>query len=195
MIEIENFKSDYKLDLNKSNEKEYFLTINSRGDNENIIPWAVSFVSNNTISYHEEGIDKLHLIFDLSQIKKSEYIILENYKKEKARIIVSPNLKESEEKKYEFRIYQYDILDNRTIKFMVKSKVNSDFMNWKCSYDGKPLSYKIDTEKDYVIIKLKSTIFSDVVGHIELAQDKSNKNINIQLLHHKDEKLKVLRIY
>ena len=194
MITIENLVNEYELDLNKSNQKEYILTINSRDDNNNI-PWAVTFVSNNSIKYNEESVDKLHLTFDLASIKNGEYIIIENYKKEKARILIKPNLKESAEKKFTFRIYQYEILDDNKIKLMVKSEVNSEYLNWKCSYNGSPLSYKIDTERNYITIELKSTIFSDVVGYIELAQDKSNKNINIQLLHHKNDKLKVLRIY
>lgn len=195
MLKIEKTSSEYILDLDKSNDKDYYLTIDSRDDKGNVIPWGVYFSSNDTIEYHEEGINKLHLTFDLSLIKNSEYIILENYRKEKAKIIIRPNIKESEEKKYEFRIYQYDILDDNKIKFMVKSKANSDFVDWKCSYDGKPLSYKIDVQKQYLIVEFNSIISNDVVGHIELEQDKSNKNINIQLLHHKDDKLKVLRIY
>jgi len=194
MITIENLVNEYELDLNKSNQKEYILTINSRDDNNNI-PWAVTFVSNNSIKYNEESVDKLHLTFDLASIKNGEYIIIENYKKEKARILIKPNLKESAEKKFTFRIYQYEILDDNKIKLMVKSEVNSEYLKWKCSYDGKPLSYDIDVQRNYVIIELKSIIFADAIGYIELAQDKSNKNINIQLLHHKDDKLKVLRIY
>lgn len=195
MIDIEKTNSVYILDLNNSNEKNYYLTIDSRDDNGKIIPWAVYFVSNDTIKYHEEGVDKLSLTFDLSSIKNSEYVVLENYKKEKAKIIIRPNLKESLERKYEFRIYQYDILNNNTIKFMVKSESDFDFVNWKCSYDGKPLSYKIDVQKQYIIIEFKSIVFKDTVGHIILEQEISHKNINIQLLHHKDGKLKVLRIY
>ena len=194
MITIENLVNEYELDLNKSNQKEYILTINSRDDNNNI-PWAVTFVSNNSIKYNEESVDKLHLTFDLASIKNGEYIIIENYKKEKARILIKPNLKESAEKKFTFRIYQYEILDDNKIKLMVKSEVNSEYLKWKCSYDGKPLSYDIDVQRNYVIIELKSIIFADAIGYIELAQDKSNKIINIQLLHHKDDKLKVLRIY
>lgn len=194
MITIENLVNEYELDLNKSNQKEYILTINSRDDNNNI-PWAVTFVSNNSIKYNEESVDKLHLTFDLASIKNGEYIIIENYKKEKARILIKPNLKESAEKKFTFRICQYEILDDNKIKLMVKSEVNSEYLKWKCSYDGKPLSYDIDVQRNYVIIELKSIIFADAIGYIELAQDKSNKNINIQLLHHKDDKLKVLRIY
>ena len=194
MITIENLVNEYELDLNKSNQKEYILTINSRDDNNNI-PWAVTFVSNNSIEYNEESVDKLHLTFDLASIKNGEYIIIENYKKEKARILIKPNLKESAEKKFTFRICQYEILDDNKIKLMVKSEVNSEYLKWKCSYDGKPLSYDIDVQRNYVIIELKSIIFADAIGYIELAQDKSNKNINIQLLHHKDDKLKVLRIY
>ena len=97
MITIENLVNEYELDLNKSNQKEYILTINSRDDNNNI-PWAVTFVSNNSIKYNEESVDKLHLTFDLASIKNGEYIIIENYKKEKARILIKPNLKESAEK-------------------------------------------------------------------------------------------------
>ena len=195
MFKINSFENEFTLDLNEFPQEEHILSIVSEGENGEKIPWAVSFSSNKLIGYSEEGIDKLRLTLNLQLIKGGEYIILENYKKEKARILIKPNLKESAEKKFTFRIYQYEILDENKIKLMVKSEVNSEYLKWKCSYDGKPLSYDIDVQRNYVIIELKSIIFADAIGYIELAQDKSNKNINIQLLHHKDDKLKVLRIY
>ena len=195
MIRIEDTNSDYELDLNKSDKNEFYITIDSRDNIGNIIPWAVIFSSNNTIKYHEENIDKLHLLFDLSLVKDNEYIIIENYKKEKARIIIKPNLKESSEKKFVFRIMQYNILEDNKIKFVVKSEINSKYIGWKCTYNGKPLTYDVETQKDYIVIELKSSIFSDVMGHFELTQNKSNKNINIELLHHENSRLQVLRIY
>ena len=195
MIKIEGTEAIYELDLNKSINKEYILTIDSRDENGIIIPWAVMLSSNQTVYYNEEGIDKLHLVFDLTLIRKEEYILIENYKKEKIKIIIKPNLKEIEEKKYVFSAKKYDILDINKIKIYVNSKVNGSFAEWKCSYNGKPLVYNITMKKTYIILDLKSIPLGDINGYIELKQEKSNKKINIKLNHHRKEQMSVESIY
>ena len=195
MIKIENYDLDYELDLNKSDKNVYYITVNSRDDNNNVIPWAVIFTSNKTIKYSEEGIDKLRLTFDLSSIKNVEYILIENYNKERARIRIKPNFRESVEQKYMFRIYKYEILDENKIKFMVKSEVNKNPIGWECTYNGKPFVYEIEKDNDSITLELKSIPLSDIIGYIELTQEKSNKTINIQLEHHKDGEMKIHRIY
>ena len=195
MIKIEGIGTIYELDLNKSKDKEYTLTVDSRDDNNSIIPWAVILSSNQTIYYNEEGIDKLHLIFDLTLVRKEEYILIENYKKEKIKIIIKPNLKEIEEKKYIFSAKKYDILDTNKVKIYINSKVNGSFAKWKCSYNGKPLVYNITIKKTYIILDLKSIPFGDVNGYIELKQEKSNRKINIKLNHHRKEQMAIESIY
>lgn len=195
MIKIEKESSDYELDLNKSNKTTYDITVDSRDDKDNVIPWSVVFVSNESIKYSEEGIDKLHFTFDLTSIKNVDYVIIRNYKKETARIRIKPNFKEVSEKKYTFRVYKYSILGNNKIKFMVKSEANNEPIEWECTYNGKPFVYEINKDKDSITLELKSIPLSDVIGYIELTQNKSNKVINIQMEHHKQGEMKVHRIY
>lgn len=195
MIKIEGQSLDYELDLNKSNENVYSITVDSRDDNGNVVPWAVIFASNKTIKYSEEGIDKLRITFDLSSIKNPEYILIENYKKESARVRIKPNLKESAEKKYVFRIYKYNILDDNKIKFMVKSEVNKEPIEWECTYNGKPFIYNINKNKNSITLELKSIPLSDIIAYIELTQNKSKKVINIEMEHHREGQMSIHRIF
>lgn len=195
MIEIEGLKGDYELDLNNSFETEYYLTIDSRNENEKLIPWTVVFSSNTSIKIKTEGVDKLHLTFNLEVIKQQEYILLENYNKEKAKIKIKPNFKESAQKVYTFRVNGYKISDKDTVEFKVKSECNGEPMPWKCSYGGKPFEYQISKEGKKITFKLKSIPNGDIVGFIKLHQERSGKDIKIQLLHHVNEQMKVLRIY
>lgn len=195
MIEIEGKKGDYELDLNNSFETEYYLTIDSRNEAEKLIPWSVALCSNESIKIRTEGVDKLHLTFNLEAVKHQEYILLENYNKEKAKIVIKPNLKESAQKVYTFRVNGYKISDKDTVEFNVKSECNGEPMPWKCSYGGNPFEYQISKEGKKITFKLKSVPNGDIVGFLKLHQEKSGKDICIQLLHHAEEQMKVLRIY
>ncbi len=195
MVEIEGKKGDYELDLNDSFETEYYLTIDSRNEAEKLIPWSVTLCSNESIKIKTEGVDKLHLTFNLETVKHQEYILLENYNNEKAKIVINPNLKESAQKVYTFRVYGYKISDKDTVEFKVKSECNGEPMPWKCSYGGKPFEYQISKEGKKITFKLKSVPNGDIVGFLKLHQEKSGKDISIQLLHHTEEQMKVLRIY
>jgi hypothetical protein len=195
MVEIEGKKGDYELDLNDSFETEYYLTIDSRNEAEKLIPWSVALCSNESIKIRTEGVDKLNLTFSLEAVKHQEYILLENYNKEKAKIVIKPNLKESAQKVYTFRVNGYKISDKDTVEFKVKSECNGEPMPWKCSYGGKPFEYQISKEGKKITFKLKSVPNGDIVGFLKLHQEKSGKDISIQLLHHTEEQMKVLRIY
>lgn len=195
MIEIEGKKGDYELDLNNSFETEYYFTIDSRNEAEKLIPWSVALCSNESIKIRTEGVDKLNLTFNLEAVKHEEYILLENYNKEKAKIVIKPNLKESAQKVYTFRVNGYKISDKDTVEFKVKSECNGEPMPWKCSYGGKPFEYQISKEGKKITFKLKSVPNGDIVGFLKLHQEKSGKDICIQLLHHAEEQMKVLRIY
>ena len=191
MIRIAGFENGYFLDLNQSKETSYELIIDSRDGNGKVIPWSILFVSNQAITFHKEGIDKLLLKFDLEHIKSTEYIIVENYSKEKSRIKINPNLKESMPKHYIFRLVGYDISDKDTIKFKVKSECNGEYVDWKCTYDGKPYDYLINKDNKTIEISLKSIPLADIIGFIELSQEKSNMKLGIHLLHHKEDKMEL----
>ena len=55
--------------------------------------------------------------------------------------------------------------------------------------------YQISKEGKKITFKLKSIPNGDIVGFIKLHQERSGKDIKIQLLHHVNEQMKVLRIY
>jgi len=194
MFKIEGTNTEYELDLNNSTQSEYLLTIDSRNENENLVPWSVVLCSNESVKMTTEGVDKLHLTFNLEAIKTQEYILLENYNKEKVRINIKPNLKESADKAYIFKINGYKITDKDTIEFKVKSECNGEPMPWKCSYNGKPFEYRGFQEGDKITFTLKSVINGDIVGFLKLHQERSGRNISIQLLHHAEGQMKVLRI-
>ena len=194
VIKIEGINSNYELDFNNSLDDEYYLAIDSRNENEKLIPWSVALSSNESIKIRTEGVDKLHLSFNLEAIKQSEYILLENYNKEKARINIKPNLNELIKKVYIFRINGYKILDKDTIEIQVQSECNGEPIAWKCSYNGKPFEYKIYQEENKITFTLKSVPNSDIVGFLKLHQEKSGRNIGIQLLHHAKEQMKLLRV-
>lgn len=191
MIKIDGFESGYTIDLNNSTETNYKVTIDSRDDNGKVIPWSVLFISNTSITYDKEGIDILYLSFNLEAIKSTEYIIIESYNKEKSRIEVKPNLKESMPKHYTFRLVGYDTSDKDTIKFKVKSECNGEYIKWKCTYDGKPYDYVINKGDNTIEISLKSIPLADIIGLIELEQEKSGMKLSLHLLHHKEDKMEL----
>lgn len=191
MLKINSFEKEYILNLNKSFDTDYYLTIESRNDNGKVIPWSIMSCSNMSIIYKVESVDKLRLIFNLETIKSEETIIITNYDKETLKIKIKPNLKESVHKVYTFEINGYKIIGKDTIVFKVKSECNGEYTNWKCSYSGKPYEYFINKSNDSIEIKLKSIPLGDIIGFIRLTQEKSNRRKNIQLLHHKEDKMSV----
>jgi hypothetical protein len=184
------------IDLNLlEDSNEYTVKISSHNDEGRIIPWMVDYTSSDTIKYDEVGINELRLSFDLRNLKNEEIIRVKNSKGEKEEIKVLPNIKESAERKYTFRVRSHTILDKNKAAFKITSKVNGEKCKWSCTYNGRPLSYIIKIEdNDTLIVELTSIIFCTLGGVIELTQDESGKRIILKLTHHKDEKMEVSEI-
>jgi len=184
------------IDLNLlEDSNEYTVKISSHNDEGRIIPWVVDYTSSDTIKYDEVGINELRLSFDLRSLKKEEIIIVKNSKGEKDEIKILPNIKESAERKYTFRVRSHTILGKNKAGFKITSKVNGKKCKWKCTYNGRPLSYIIKVEDDdTLIVELTSIIFGTLGGHIDLTQDESGNIIRLNLTHHKDENMEVSEI-
>ena len=93
------------IDLNLLEDtNECTVKISSYNDEGRIIPWIVDYTSSESIRYDEVGVNELRLSFDLRNIKNEEIIKVINSKGEKEEIKVLPNIKESADRKYIFRI-------------------------------------------------------------------------------------------
>lgn len=192
MITLEKGTNEYEIDLNKSEDFIYYVSVDSRDANGYNSPWAVIECSNYSIWYSEEGFGTLLLTFVLENIKKSEYLILANKSGDKARIIVKPNLEAIKPKKYEFRVSRYDITDDNDITLQVVSNCNGKRLPWSCTYDGRPYDYEIEKSDNEIRLSMKS--IGDVTGMIELMQEKSSKTIIIELNHKKEGRMSVKSI-
>lgn len=184
------------IDLNLlEDSNEYTIKISSHNDEGRIIPWVVDYTSSDTIKYDEVGINELRLSFDLRNLKNEEIIRVKNSKGEKEEIKVLPNIKESAERKYTFRVRSHTILDKNKAAFKITSKVNGEKCKWSCTYNGRPLSYTLVIDNnDTLIVQLNSIIFGTVGGHIDLTQEESGNTIRLNLIHHKEEKMEVSEI-
>lgn len=182
------------IDLNVLEDNKITLKVKSYTDKGRIIPWTVDYTSSQGIEYDEVGIDELHLTFDPRNVKEEAIIRLLNSKGESEKIRVLPNLKESKEKKYTFKVRKYDVVDKNKIVFKVTSRVNGEKCKWGCSYKGKPLSYKLDTDATTLFCELTSIIYGNINGHIQIQQDESNNTIDIYLLHNGNGDIEVKEI-
>ena len=184
------------IDLNLLEDtNECTVKISSHNDEGRIIPWIVDYTSSESIRYDEVGVNELRLSFDLRNIKNEEIIKVINSKGEKEEIKVLPNIKESADRKYIFRIRSNALLGKNKAAFKIISKVNGKNCKWSCTYNGKPLSYVINIEHDdTLIVELKSIIPSTVNGHLTLTQQESGKTIRINLIHHSVKNMEIEEI-
>lgn len=180
------------IDLNQLEGCEYTVKINSHNDEGHIIPWAVDYIPSNFIKYDEVGINELRLSFDLRNIKNEEIIKVINSKGEREEIKVLPNIKESADRKYTFKIRKHTILGKNKAEFKIVSKVNGEKCKWSCTYNGRPLSYLINVDADdTLIVELESIIPTTVNGHLILTQQESGNSIRINLTHHNNKDMDI----
>jgi hypothetical protein len=184
MIRIDNFEKEYILDLNENPYDEHILTIESRGDKGNNLPWAVELINNSSITAVRGTGDTLHVTLDVEELKSDAFIVLRNYKKERLKIFVKHNALLSAPKTYKFRISKKST-DGRKTKIRILSKENNKEIGWKCTYDGKPLNYSItpmESDKSgNVEIELIDELFTNISSVIEFTQEKSGEKISLYL--------------
>lgn len=182
------------IDLNEIKDGKCILKVKSYTDEGRRIPWIVDSTSSEAINYEEVGIDELRLTFDLRKLKKESMINLLNSKGEREKIKVLPNLKESKDRKYIFKVKKYDIIDKDKVVFKITSKVNGEKCKWECIYNGRPLSYKLKENGTSFIVELQSITYGDITGHLRLEQDESGNIIEIWMNHHANKNMDIEKI-
>ena len=176
MISINGIENTYVIDLNESIDGVYSLSVDS-------LPWNIDYISNNEMirAFQYSG-HFLKIIVDLVGLKEDGLIILKNLKKEKISIVLKPNLTESREREYTFKLCKISI-DGKSITFNVISKENGKNVPWIVLHNGTPIGYLINKTKTKVTFTLSMILGTEVISHISLKQDESDKIIEIQLKH------------
>lgn len=191
MIKVGKSEKKFTLDLGKLPYDEHEIKIDSRGGSGKHLPWGVEFTSSDAIKVEPVGNDVLSIKLDSEALMTDEYIVLRNYAKERLRIEIKHNLMVSAPKKYNFKISKKTV-DGKKARIRILSKENGNEIGWKCTYDGKPLTYVIspmESDKSgYVDIELKDDVYTSVNSVIEFTQDKSGEVIQFDLIQDKEEK-------
>jgi hypothetical protein len=184
MLRIKEKDKEYTIDLNVLTYETHLLSIESIDDNGNYLAWGVEFTTNEKIHTETKGRNELSIRINLESILKEEYIVIKNYKNDRLKIILKPNLEVIRPKEYKFKITK-KIINGRNLRIKILSKETNYEIPWKCIYDGEPLSYEItpfECDKGtHVDIKLRGEIFGEFETIIKFMQNKSNKIIKLKL--------------
>jgi hypothetical protein len=189
MLQIDNKKNNYLLDLNEVPYDSHTINIKSVDDKGNRLSWGIEFISSDKIQAHANGIDELIVETPLDSIKTDEYILLRNYAKERLRVDLKPNLEAIRPKSYKFKISSKKT-DGRNVKIKILSKDGNNEVPWECSYDGKPLTYTITPFSseigEHVKIEPRGDIFGEIETVIRFTQSKSGNEIELKLKQSND---------
>lgn len=188
MLTIDNNYSEFILDLNKNPYDEHTIEITSKGENGNKLPWGIELVNNKLVEAIKSG-DKLIIKTDYKRLKSEVQIPLKNYAKERIIVKIKPNKEALIPKTYTFEI-KNEKYKNGEIYFTLVSLANDYGQNWRCSYAGLPLSYKISnlegkgtTEMN---IKLITELMTEFKSKIIFTQEDSGKEVELILYNDKD---------
>jgi hypothetical protein len=188
MIKIDYFVREFILDLNEKTYNEHTLTIDSKGEKGNPLPWGIEFVDNKSVEVEKSG-DKLIIRLDYKGLKEKVNISLRNYAKERMLIQIIPNTEALIPKEYVFEI-KNQVYKNNELDVDLISTVNDNPQPWRCSYFGNPLSYEFSqTEGEgscRVHIKLTSELFTEFKSKIIFEQENSGKEVELSLFNDKD---------
>ena len=189
MLQVNKNRGKCILDLNEDECLEHRFTVTSVDDNGNNISWGVEYSSSPSIKAHIEGNSELVVKVPLEAIKRDEYIVLLNYKKERARVVLKPNLETIRPKTYKFKITNKKI-DGGNLKIKILSKEGDNDIPWRCTYQGQPLPYEItplESDKGvHVDIKLAGEILGTYTSVIKFKQNGRNKEITLRLRQSND---------
>lgn len=181
MISISGNTNEYILDLNEypygHNELEIDSSINGFP-----ITWGIYYISTPVIEVHSVYGNKLFLDIDLKKLKTNGTIILRNTSHERITITVIPNIEETREKNYIFKLGK-SIVSGKTITISIVSKENGKTEPWEITRNGSPIGYKINQTKTKLVIELNSILANEFISNFELLQTNSGKRINFQLKH------------
>ena len=189
MLQVNKNRGKCILDLNEDKCLEHRFTVTSVDDNGNNISWGVEYSSSPSIKAHIEGNSELVVEVPLEAIKRDEYVVLLNYKKERTRVVLKPNLEIIRPKTYKFKITSKKI-NGRQLRIKILSKEGDNEMPWRCTYQGQPLPYEItplESDKGvHVDIKLIGEILGTYTSVIKFKQNDSNKEITLRLRQSND---------
>lgn len=182
MIRI-NELEDNIIDLN-GNVSNYELTVESKDSKGKFKAYDVDLVTNDNINVSKHG-QTLLVTINIEEILKEETIVLINTLNERLEIKVLPNSYYTMDKNYKFKITKKIYDEDGSLKVKILSTMNDEEIGWRCTYDGKPMSYFItplySNESGYVVIKQKSNVFSDFDSLIEFTQAESGEVISLNV--------------
>lgn len=184
MLYIEGLENN-QIKLEKSTDLTYSFKVVSKKPNNRPIPFFVEHISNENITTKITFGDTIDIYTDASLIEKEEFIVLSNTIGEFFRIKIIPNEYYTMERTYSFKITSKKFLDDGSLELKVFSKVNDEEIGWKCTYDGKPMSYTISpldsTESKHVHIVPNGEIMAEFKVLVEFTQDESDNKIRLLL--------------
>lgn len=184
MFIIKNL-SNNTIDLTNINEYSNDFEIFSFNDNEKIQPYYIEYISNEGISLTKFDTNFLNVTIDIEAIIENEYFILKNLIGERLTINIKPNENYIRDKTFKFKITKQEFKEDNILKLKILSKMNDDEIGWKCTYDGKPISYQItpmeSNQSSYVTIKLMANMINDFISTIIFKQDGSGRIIKYHI--------------
>lgn len=186
--------------INLEGVKEYnwnfqVITKNKNGKDQSFF---ISYISNDAISVETVGLNGINISIDVKNILQDEYFQITTINGETMLVTVKPNTSNTEEKIYRFELTKSEVIEKGSLKIRLLSKVNKKEIGWKCTYEGKPISYEITPlEKDksgFVTIKLLSNLF---VRHYDssiiFTQNESEKTITLNVRAKRDGSIEILK--
>ena len=149
------------------------------------IPFRVDLISTESIKIRLFGVSSINIVIDVENILKDEYIVLKNTNNEKIIITVKPNEYYVNDRDYRFKITREEKTKDGDIRIRLMSKVNKSEIGWRCTYDGRPISYEItpmeSNKSEYIKIKLKSKMLTEYNSVIIFQQEESGETVELKI--------------
>ncbi len=191
MISISGKTNEYILDLNEYPYGHNEIEINSSIDGFPIT-WGIYYISTPVIEAHSVYGNKLFLDIDLKKLKTNGTIILRNTSHERITITVIPNVEETREKNYMFKLGKNSVI-GKTIAINIVSKENGKTEPWEVIKNGSPIGYNISQTKTKLVIELNSILVNEFTSNFELLQTNSGKKINFYLKHMDNNSVELIK--
>lgn len=192
MINIEGTEGAYTIDFNESESNSRLLKINST-IGKMTIPWSVSYnpFPKNVVRITKMPDYSMKVEADLSLLKKENFFIVTNPRREEIKVFLKPNLELSRERIYIFKLGKSTTSGN-SATINVISKENGKPEPWHVEYDGRPLKYDIQTKQNKITVTLLEDLLSSFTSTIVLEQDNSGKQIEFRLKHEDSDSVEVI---
>jgi hypothetical protein len=191
MITINDLKNN-TINLNNK-QSHYEFNVSSVDDNGNNKNFAIELVTSEHIIVKAFDISSISIDINIPNILKEETIVLKNTANERLEIKVLPNSYYTMKKEYTFKIGKRIYKKDGSLKVKIVSMANDMELGWRCSYDGKPMSYSIFPRSNdvscYVTITQAATVVSEFDSLIKFTQDESGNEIKL-VLHNTPEGIK-----